>query len=464
MPDDKIFEETDFSFDYLSQRLRELAYLNSGLKIEIVDERHAKSHVFHYDGGISSFVKYLNENKNPLHSKPIHFEKEKDDVIIEVALQYNDAYSETLFSFVNNINTREGGTHLSGFKKGLTRSINDYIRKNNLLRKESISISGDDCREGIVSVISAKVPNPQFEGQTKSKLGNSEVTGITESVSYENLNIFFEENPSVAKKIANKAISAAQSRMAARKAKELVRRKSALEMSRLPGKLADCVITDPALCEIYLVEGDSAGGSAKQGRDRKFQAILPLRGKILNVEKARLDKILNNESIQTIVTALGTGIGDEDFDIEKLRYNKIIIMTDADVDGAHIRTLLLTFFYNRLRPLVEKGHVYIAQPPLYRVKKKKEEHYAYDEMERDKILSRMGAEGAHIQRYKGLGEMNPDQLWETTMDPNTRTIKLVKLEDIVEADQTFTILMGDAVEPRRKFIEENATYVKNLDI
>ncbi|HEX6642011.1 MAG TPA: toprim domain-containing protein, partial [Thermoanaerobaculia bacterium] len=423
------------------------------------------------------------------HEKAIYFETSRPEAEIEVAMQYDDGYAENTHSFVNNINTHEGGTHLTGFKAALTRTLNDYARKNNLLKKEIEALSGDDVREGLTCVLSVKVREPQFEGQTKTKLGNGEVRGAVEQVVNDELSTFLEENPSVAKAIINKSVQAAYARLAARKARDLTRRKNALEGSVLPGKLADCSITDPAQCEIYLVEGDSAGGSAKQGRDRSYQAILPLRGKILNVERARLDKVLGNEEIRTIITALGTGIGEDDFDVKRARYHKVIIMTDADVDGAHIRTLLLTFFFRHMRELVEEGMVFIAQPPLYRVAKGKQEHYAYNEEEREQIIRRLAGgngkgdadaadgdgdgeaegqsrsgRGVNIQRYKGLGEMNPDQLWKTTMDPETRTILKVTLEDAVEADQIFSTLMGDDVEPRRKFIEENAQYVKNLDV
>ena len=462
-PDPQIFDTTEFSFDNLSQRLRELAFLNKGVQIEIHDEKTTKSHEFKYDGGVISFVKFLNENKNTLHRKPIYFERQRDDLRVEVALQYNDGYVENIFSFVNSISTHEGGTHLIGFKAGLTKTLNSYGQKNNLFKNHKSGLSGDDVREGLTAVLSVMMSNPQFEGQTKTKLGNSEVRGIVESVVSEGLSEFFEETPSVSKAIINKCIVAARSREAARKARDLTRKRSALDAGTLPGKLAECSLTDPKLCELYLVEGDSAGGSAKQGRDRQFQAILPLRGKILNVEKSPLDKVLSNEEIKMMITAIGTGIGDEDFKLDKLRYDKIIIMTDADIDGAHIRTLLLTFFYRHMPELLKQGHVYIAQPPLYRVKKGKTEIYAYHDEERDRALERLGKKGIMLQRYKGLGEMNPEQLWSTTMDPERRTIRKVTLEDAVEADRIFTILMGDKVEPRRKFIEENAKKVENLD-
>lgn len=463
LPDTKIFKKIEFSFEVLSQRLKELAFLNPGVKIEINEEKGRKSHVFQYEGGLVSFVKFLNENRNPLHARPIFVGKEKDDISVEIALQYTDAYVENIFSYANNISTIEGGSHLSGFKTALTRTVNNYAQKNNMLKSDSFTLSGEDVREGLTAVVSVKLANPQFEGQTKTKLGNSEVKGAVENVLGEGLTTFFEENPSVAKIIVEKTVSAGRAREAARKARELTRRKSALESSSLPGKLADCSYDDPKHCEIYLVEGDSAGGSAKSGRDRRFQAILPLRGKILNVEKARLDKALSNEEIRTIVTALGTGIKDE-FDIVKARYGKVIIMTDADVDGAHIRTLLLTFFYRYMPELVELGHVYIAQPPLYRLRKGKLEHYAYSEEEKDKLLKRLGGKGVDLQRYKGLGEMNPEQLWKTTMDPETRTMFQVTLDDATEANRIFNTLMGEKVEPRRKFIEDNATYVRNLDV
>ncbi|MEW6620401.1 MAG: DNA topoisomerase (ATP-hydrolyzing) subunit B [bacterium] len=464
-PDKKIFKQTqEFSFDMLSHRLRELAFLNKGLKISILDEKSKKEHTFVYEGGIISFVEHLNENKTPLHDKPIYFSKQKDSVEVEIAIQYNDGYQENVFSYANTINTHEGGTHLIGFKSGLTRVLNDYARKNNLIKEADFSLSGEDVREGITAVISVKLREPQFEGQTKTKLGNSEVKGIVESIVGEGLDLFCEENPAIVKKIIEKSIIAARAREAARKARELTRRKSALETDSLPGKLADCSERDPANCEIYLVEGDSAGGSAKQGRDRKFQAVLPLKGKILNVEKTRLDHALTNEEIKTIITALGTGIGEDDFDITKARYHRIIIMTDADVDGAHIRTLLLTFFYRYMPQLIEAGYVYIAQPPLYGVKKNKKDYYAYADDELEKLLEKIGRKGATIQRYKGLGEMNPEQLWQTTMDPETRTNLQVTLEDNVEADNIFTILMGDKVEPRRQFIQTHALEVRNLDV
>ena len=476
-PDNTIFNDVNFKFGTLVARMRELAFLNSGLKISLIDHRKdGKQQEFLYKGGLSSFVAYINENKTPLFHKPIYFHKEKDGVDVEIAIQYNDSYNENLFSYVNNINTIEGGTHLTGFRTALTRTINNYLIKNNLLKngkggkgkngkngKNRISVIGDDSREGLAAIISVKVPEPQFEGQTKTKLGNSEVRGIVESITNEYLASHFEETPRDAKKIAEKIISAARSREAARKAKELTRRKTALDHAALPGKLADCSLTDPSMCEIYIVEGDSAGGSAKQGRDRRSQAILPLRGKILNVEKARLDRVLSNEEIRTMITALGCGIR-EDFNIEGLRYHKVIIMTDADIDGAHIRTLILTFLFRHMKELIEHGNIYIAQPPLYKVYKAKKEYYAYNDEERDRFIKQLGGDGVSIQRYKGLGEMNPEQLWKTTMDPETRTLLSVSLEDATEADHLFSVLMGDVVEPRREFIEQNAQYVRNLDV
>lgn len=463
-PDSTIFKETKFNFEVLSERMRELAFLNKELRIIISEEEIGKSHEFYYEGGLVSFIDYLNEGKEPIHKEPLYFSGEKDDVEVQIALQYNDTYIENIFTYVNNIKTIEGGTHLVGFKAALTRTLNTYAQKNNLFKKENISLTGEDVREGLTAIISAKVMEPQFEGQTKTKLGNSEVKGITESIFGESFAAFMEENPSIAKRIVEKALTAARGREAAKKARELTRRKSALESGSLPGKLADCSSRDAAQCEIYLVEGDSAGGSAKQGRDRRYQAILPLKGKILNVEKARLDKILSNEEIRTIISALGTGIGGEEFDVSRLRYHKIIIMTDADVDGAHILTLLLTFFFRYMKELVEQGHIYIAQPPLYRVYKGKQEYYVYTDDERDDTVKRMGNNGVQIQRYKGLGEMNPDQLWKTTMDPESRTNLLVTIEEAIEADHIFSILMGGNVELRRKFIEENAKYAKNIDV
>lgn len=460
-PDQGIFKVADFSFDMLCERLRELAFLNKGLKIELLDESSGRRNTFFYKGGIVEFVKFLGQNKSPLH-KPAYLNGKRDTTEVEVALQYNDSFVENIFTFANNINTKEGGTHLVGVKAALTRTLNEYGRKNNLLK--GLVLSGEDVREGLICVVSVLLQNPQFEGQTKTKLGNSEVKGIVESLVWEGLSSHFEENPTAANKIVAKAMVAARSREAAKKARELTRRKSALESDTLPGKLADCSVTDPRLSELYLVEGPSAGGSAKQGRDRSFQAILPLRGKILNVEKSRLNKILSNESIRTIISALGTGIGSDEFDADKVRYHKIIIMTDADVDGAHIRTLLLTFFYRHAKELIERGHIYIAQPPLYRVKKGKKERYLHSDEELETALRELGGDGVEIQRYKGLGEMNPEQLWKTTMDPKGRTMRRVTLEDAVEADRVFTILMGSHVEPRRKFIEDNARQVENLDV
>jgi len=469
MADHEIFGKVEFNFERLSRRMRELAFLNAGLKITLVDHRSGEKADYMYKGGISSFVEYLNETKNVLFRKPIYFQKERDGNVVEIALQYNDGYVENVFTYVNNINTIEGGAHLTGFKTALTRTINYYITKSNLLKngkngKNGLSLSGEDSREGLTAVVSVKVPNPQFEGQTKTKLGNSEVRSIVETITNDLLAEFFDENPSVAKKIAEKVVSAARSREAARKARELTRRKTALDHAALPGKLADCSMTDPESCELYIVEGDSAGGSAKQGRDRRFQAILPLKGKILNVEKARMDRILSNDEIRTMITAMGTGIGTDVFDISALRYHKIIIMTDADIDGAHIRTLILTFLFRYMRELIEKGYVYIAQPPLYRIAKGKKEQYAFSDEERDRIVTQFGKEGISIQRYKGLGEMNPEQLWRTTMDPETRTLLGVNMEDAAKADRLFSILMGDAVEPRREFIQTNAKYVRNLDV
>lgn len=454
-PDDRIFGNKTFDYYILRKRLQELAFLNKGLRISIHDKRIGKKEVFQYDGGILEFVKYINRNRMPLH-EAIYFHGEKDGIYVEVAIQYTDGYTENIFTFVNNINTREGGSHLSGFKSALTRTLNEYGRKN-IFKNESLS--GEDVREGLTAIISCKVPNPQFEGQTKTKLANSEVKGIVETIVYENLSTYLEENPSVAKKIIEKALQAAKAREAARKARELIRKKSYLESSALPGKLADCTLNDPSKCELFIVEGDSAGGSAKQGRDRRFQAILPLKGKILNVEKASFDKILENEEIKAIIASIGTGIGDE-FDIRKANYHKIIIMTDADIDGAHIRTLLLTFFFRYMKPLIENGYIYIAQPPLYRIKIGNKTYYAYSDEEMKKIAT----DKASIQRYKGLGEMNPEQLWETTMNPEKRILKKVEIEDAIEADELFTILMGKNVEERREFIKRHAREVVNLDI
>lgn len=458
-PDETIFETVNFSFDYLSVRLRELAFLNKGIAINLFDERTEKEHNFRYEGGIKSFVQYLNENKKVIHNEPIFIENDKEGVQFEVAIQYNESFQDIIYSFANNINTIEGGTHLSGFKSALTRTVNNYIKQENLLKNEKVSPQGSDIREGLTAVVSVKISDPQFEGQTKTKLQNSEVDGIVSSIVYEKLTEYFEENPKVAKTIAMKAIIGARSRDAARRARELTRRKSVLESGSLPGKLSDCSIQDPSQTELFLVEGDSAGGSAKMGRDRTFQAILALWGKMLNTEKARVDKVLSNDKIQPIILAIGAGIGEE-FDLEKLRYNKIVILADADVDGQHIATLLMTFFFRYMRPLVEKGHVYIAKPPLFLVRKGRQKNYAYSDEERDKLIQELGPKGLHVQRYKGLGEMNPDQLWETTLDPEKRILIQVKIDDAIEADRMFTVLMGDEVEPRREFIKKNAKYVK----
>lgn len=463
-PDAQIFETTIFEFDVLKTRLQELAFLNKGLRITLSDKRgEGRSESFHYEGGLVQFIEYLNEAKEAITPSVISIDNTRDDVVVDVALQYNDSYSETILSFVNNINTIDGGTHLSGFRTALTRTLNDYGRKAGILKENESNLTGEDVREGLTAVVSVKVLEPQFEGQIKGKLGNSEVKGITDTIVSDGLRVFLEEHPAEAKKIIEKATNASRAREAARKARELTRRKNALEVSSLPGKLADCSEKDTTMTEIYLVEGDSAGGTAKQGRDRRYQAILPLRGKILNVEKARLDKILANAEIRSMITAFGTGIG-QDFDITKSRYNKIIIMTDADVDGAHIRTLLLTFFYRYMRPLIEEGHVFIAQPPLYQIKKGQKQWYAYSDQELSDRLDEIGREGITIQRYKGLGEMNAEQLWDTTMNPEHRTILQVSMEDSIAADKIFSVLMGDKVEPRRKFIEDNAEYVRNLDL
>jgi len=463
-PDVEIFDELIYDFEILAQRLRELAFLNKGIYIKLIDKRDEKEEAFHYEGGIKSFVSYLNRNKIPLHEEPIYVEGTKDKVLVEVALQYNDGYTENIFSFANNIDTAEGGTHLVGFKTALTRVFNDYAKRYGHIKESDKNFSGEDIREGLTAVVSVKIEDPQFEGQTKTKLGNSEVRGIVDSIVGEKVGTFLEENPNVSKMIVDKALMAARARDAARKARELTR-KSVLERTTLPGKLADCSSKDPKECEIYIVEGDSAGGSAKQGRNRKFQAILPLRGKILNVEKQRLDRILNADTIRSMVAAFGAGIGN-DFDIEKIRYNRIIIMTDADVDGAHIRTLLLTFFFRYMKHLIDDGHVYIAQPPLYKVSKSKKEYYAYSDSELDSILTEIGGKdnSTDIQRYKGLGEMNANQLWDTTMDPEKRILLKVNIEDAMAADEIFTILMGEKVEPRKEFIQKNAKKVVNLDI
>jgi len=481
-PDDSIFNDSVYLFDVIDERLRELAYLNSGIKILLIDEREEKKSAEHYyEGGLSEFILHLDEGHKPVFENPITISGEREGVPVDIALRYNDSYNETILAFVNNINTIEGGTHLSGFKTALTRSLNKYASQNNLfkpIKGKTLSLSGDDAREGLTAVLSIKVAEPQFEGQTKTKLGNGEVKGVCDSIIMEGLTSFFDQNPDVAKKIITKAEFAARAREAARKARELVRRKNVLDISALPGKLADCSEKDPSLCELYLVEGDSAGGSAKQGRDRKFQAILPLRGKVINAEKARIDKLLENNEIQTIITALGAGFGSDEeiggkegtsvggFDIDKLRYHKIIIMTDADVDGSHIRTLLLTFLYRKMPELLVGGYVYIAQPPLYKLTKGKKIRYAYTDEERDKIIDEIRTDGSKIDiaRYKGLGEMNADQLWDTTMDPSSRTLLKVTIEDAVEANRIFSKLMGESVEGRREFIETNAKFVVNLDI
>jgi len=469
MPDSEVFTELEFDFDTLATRLRELAFLNRGVRITLKDDRsgHERKGKYQYEGGIKEFVKHLRSSRKALHNDIIYMEVKRPECEIELALQYNEGFKEDTYTFVNNINTHEGGTHLTGFKAALTRTLNDYARRGGALKKANYNLTGEDVREGLIAILSVRVMDPQFEGQTKTKLGNSEVRGAVESVVNEGLSNFLAENPTAARRIIEKCTQAARAREAARQARDLTRRKSALEGSILPGKLADCSLDDPSVSELYLVEGDSAGGSAKQGRDRNFQAILPLRGKILNVEKARLDRVLSNEEIRTIITAVGTGIGEDEFSIDGARYHRIIIMTDADVDGAHIRTLLLTFFFRHMRQLIEAGYVYIAQPPLYRVRSGREEHYAYSDDERDELLKRYDKDGKgkpDVQRYKGLGEMNPEQLWKTTMDPERRTILRVTMDDAVEADRLFGLLMGDEVEPRRAFIEQNARYVKNLDV
>jgi DNA gyrase subunit B len=465
-PDKSIFTTTEYQFDTLSSRFRELAFLNKGLKISIIDERkeEKQSHEFQYEGGIVSFVEHITDTKHPLH-KVCHFIREKDSIIAEVAVQYCDTYNESIFCFTNGINNSLGGTHLEGFRTSLTRTLNDFLKKDaNLSKKNTITLSGEDVKEGLSAVISIKIPQPQFNSQTKEKLVNAEVKGIMQTLTSEGLNLFFEENPAIIKKILEKCIMASKAREAARKARDLTRRKTVLEGGGLPGKLADCSEKDPAKSEIYLVEGDSAGGSAKQGRDRNTQAILPLKGKILNVEKSRLDKILANEEIRTLISALGTGIGEDEFNVERVRYHRIVIMTDADIDGSHIRTLILTFFFRHMRPLIEKGYLYVAQPPLYLLKFGKEGIYAYSEREKEEILKEKNTDKFVIQRYKGLGEMNPEQLWETTMDPEKRVVLQVKMDDFVEAEDTFNILMGDDVSPRRRFIEENSYKVANLDL
>ncbi len=489
LPDDQIFKVREFRFTYLEERLRELAYLNKTISIEITDNRDGEAAIYHFKGGLVDFVQYIDTDRQTFMKKPIFVEGMRENTPVELALQYNDSYTENIFTYVNNINTHEGGTHLIGFKSALTRAMNNYAYKNGLVKEGKLNIGGDDFREGLTAVLSVKVPEPQFEGQTKTKLGNSETKSIVEMIVFEQLSLYLEQNPPVAKRIIEKAVRAAEAREAARRARDLTRRKNAMDSLSLPGKLADCSITDPEHCEVYLVEGDSAGGSAKQGRDRRFQAILPLKGKILNVEKARLHKILENNEINAIVSALGAGIGgEEEIDLSSLRYGKVIIMTDADVDGSHIRTLILTFFYRYMKALVENGNVYIAQPPLYKIKKGKVERYAFDDDERDEIIKVLRGQkvveapvgepvevdenaeivvrkdGITISRFKGLGEMNPEQLWETTMNPETRTLLLVTVENAANADMLFQILMGDSVEPRRHFIERNAKYVRNLDV
>ncbi len=463
-PDPDIFDTLDYDNEILANHFQDLAYLNRGVRIVFKDlrEGHQREHVFYAEGGIVEFVKHLNRGRTPMHDNPIYLSCEKDDMMLEIAMQYTDAYSESVYSYVNNINTIEGGTHLMGFRTALTRALNDYARKNKLVKDNESNLSGEDVREGLTAIISVKIPEPQFEGQTKTKLGNSEVRGLVDSCVYSTLVTFLEENPKVAEACVKRSILAYQAREAARKARELTRRKGILDGGGLPGKLADCSEKDPSKCELFIVEGDSAGGSAKQGRDRKFQAILPLKGKILNVEKSRIDKILKNAEIRSLITAIGVGIGQE-FDLEKIRYGKIIIMTDADVDGAHISTLLLTLFYRYMKPLIDDGHVYLAMPPLFKVSKGNKVSYAYNEKEMEKLMEEFG-KGFSVQRYKGLGEMNPTQLWETTMDPSVRLLKKVSIEDAVRADELFTILMGDQVEPRREFIMSHATEVANLDI
>ncbi|MGL5313658.1 MAG: DNA topoisomerase (ATP-hydrolyzing) subunit B [Peptostreptococcaceae bacterium] len=465
MPDATIFDEIEFKYETLEHRLRELAFLNKGIKVVLEDKRagREKRKEFHYTGGLVEYVKYLNKSRTGIHDDIVYIDKKVDEYMVELAMQYTDGYTENVYSFANNINTHEGGTHLSGFKTALTKTINEYSRKIKAIKDNEPNLLGEDIREGLTAVVSVKLPEPQFEGQTKTKLGNTEMRGIVDSITVEELGSFLEENPTTAKIIVDKALRAQRAREAAKRARELTRRKSVLESTSLPGKLADCAEKDPAKSEIFLVEGDSAGGSAKQGRDRHTQAILPLRGKILNVEKSRLDKILSSDEIKNMITAYGCGIG-EDFDLEKARYHKIVIMTDADVDGAHIRTLLLTFFFRYMRPLIENGYVYAAQPPLYKVKKQKKEHYVYSDKELNKLLDEIGRQGVELQRYKGLGEMNAEQLWDTTMNPETRTLLQVTIEDAALADEIFSMLMGDKVAPRKEFIEENAKYVKNLDI
>ena len=465
MPDETIFDEIEFKYETLEHRLRELSFLNKGVKIVFEDKREGsqRKKEFHYEGGLVEFVKYLNKTKTPIHDDVVYIDKKVGDSIVEIAMQYTDGYTENIYSFANNIDTHEGGTHLAGFKSALTKTVNDYAKRNKLIKENEGNLTGEDIREGLTAVISVKLPEPQFEGQTKTKLGNTYMRGNVDGVTVEELGAFLEENPTTARTIVDKGLRAQRAREAAKRARELTRRKSVLESTSLPGKLADCAEKDPAKSEIFLAEGDSAGGSAKQGRDRHTQAILPLRGKILNVEKSRLDRILSSDEIKNMITAFGCGIGN-DFDLEKARYHKIVIMTDADVDGAHIRTLLLTFFFRYMRPLIENGYVYAAQPPLYKVKKQKKEYYVYSDKELEVLLEEIGRTGVELQRYKGLGEMNAEQLWDTTMNPETRTLLQVTIEDAVMADQVFSMLMGDKVGPRKEFIEENATYVTNLDI
>ena len=465
MPDETIFDEIEFKYETLEHRLRELSFLNKGVKIVFEDKREGsqRKKEFHYEGGLVEFVKYLNKTKTPIHDDVVYIDKKVGDSIVEIAMQYTDGYTENIYSFANNIDTHEGGTHLAGFKAALTKTVNDYAKRNKLIKENEGNLTGEDIREGLTAVISVKLPDPQFEGQTKTKLGNTYMRGNVDGVTVEELGAFLEENPTTARTIVDKGLRAQRAREAAKRARELTRRKSVLESTSLPGKLADCAEKDPAKSEIFLVVGDSAGGSAKQGRDRHTQAILPLRGKILNVEKSRLDRILSSDEIKNMITAFGCGIGN-DFDLEKARYHKIVIMTDADVDGAHIRTLLLTFFFRYMRPLIENGYVYAAQPPLYKVKKQKKEYYVYSDKELEVLLEEIGRTGVELQRYKGLGEMNAEQLWDTTMNPETRTLLQVTIEDAVMADQVFSMLMGDKVGPRKEFIEENATYVTNLDI
>ncbi|WP_332970950.1 DNA topoisomerase (ATP-hydrolyzing) subunit B [Clostridioides difficile] len=465
MPDETIFDEIEFKYETLEYRLRELSFLNKGIKIVFEDKREGqeKRKEFHYTGGLVEYIKYLNKSRTGIHDDIVYIDKKVDDCFVELAMQYTDGYTENIYSFANNINTHEGGSHLSGFKAALTKTVNDYAKRNKFLKENDVNLLGEDIREGLTAVVSVKLPEPQFEGQTKTKLGNSFMRGIVDSVTVDELGSFLEENPSTARIIVDKALRAQRAREAAKKARELTRRKSVLESTSLPGKLADCAEKDPSKSEIFLVEGDSAGGSAKQGRDRNSQAILPLRGKILNVEKSRLDRILSSDEIKNMITAYGCGIG-EDFDIDKAMYHKIIIMTDADVDGAHIRTLLLTFFFRYMRPLIDEGYVYAAQPPLYKVTKQKKEHYVYSDKELNILLDEIGRNGVELQRYKGLGEMNAEQLWETTMNPETRTLLQVTVEDAAIADEVFSMLMGDKVAPRKEFIEENARFVRNLDI